>query len=169
MGGDNRAVLARTVRHALVLLHLREVTLLALEVRVCRRQLRAAATIPDLVMVVPLLMLLVVLLVMQLLLLVTGGGLVVVPGTGGRGGHGRRRRRRRQRGCPRRRWLSLTGDTAVHDDHECSSGGEGPLRQFDDNGLVIFSRRRSSRRGRPRWVRWMRAMIKMPIWTLSTR
>ena len=167
--GDNRAVLARTVRHALVLLHLREVTLLALEVRVCRRQLRAAATIPDLVMVVPLLMLLVMLLVMQLLLLVTGGGLVVVPGTGGRGGHGRRRRRRRQRGCRRRRRLSLTGDTAVHDDHECGQGREGPLRQFDDNGLVIFPRRRSSRRGRPRWVSWMRAMIKMPIWTLSTR
>ena len=126
--GDNRAVLARTVRHALVLLHLREVTLLALEVRVCRRQLRAAATIPDLVMLVPLLMLLVVLLVMQLLLLVTGGGLVVVPGTGGRGGHGRRRRRRRQRGSRRRRRLSLTGDAAVHDDHECGQGEEGPIR-----------------------------------------
>ena len=116
----NRAVLARTVRHALILLHLREVTLLALEVRVGRGQLRAAAAVP-VVMMVPLLLLLLLMLFVQLLLLlvVTPGLVVVVPGGGGRRGHGRRG----QRGRRRRRLLSLTGDAAVHDDHECGRGG----------------------------------------------
>ena len=118
----NRAVLARTVRHALVLLHLREVALLALEVRVGRGQLRAAAAVP-VVMMVPLLLLLLLMLFVQLLLLmlllVTPGLVVVVPGGGGRRGHGRRG----QRGRRRRRLLSLTGDAAVHDDHECGRVG----------------------------------------------
>lgn len=130
----NRAVLARTVRHALVLLHLREVALLALEVRVGRGQLRAAAAVPLVVMVVRLLLLM--LLFVQLLLLVTPGLVVVVPGRGGGGrGHGRRGWRW-QRGGRRGRRLSLTGDAAVHDDHECGRGGRKGL--YADSMIMVW-------------------------------
>ena len=77
----NRGVLARTVRHALVLLHLREVTLLALKVRVGRGQLRASSPVPVVVMV-SLRLLMLMLLFVKLLLLVTRGWVVVVPGGG---------------------------------------------------------------------------------------
>ena len=65
--------------HALILLHLREVALLPLEIRVGRGQVRTAA--PAAVPVVVLVALLLLLLEL-LLLLVSPGGLVVVPGIG---------------------------------------------------------------------------------------
>ena len=64
--------------HALILLHLREVALLPLEVRVGRGQVRTAAPAVAVVVLVALLLLLLEL----LLLLVSPGGLVVVPGIG---------------------------------------------------------------------------------------